>query len=585
MKKTLLLILAATAGVSAATAQFKEPVVYSETAISRITADGHYAISEVYGTIKIMDLVNGTEVEYAASEDGVQNYSLGHGNCVTADGSIILSSTLTYPIDASYLENGEWHQLNVPAEEMSNLANGVTPDGSRICGSVGLNPMSFDEVIMQIPAYWDRTADGTYGEYKVLPYPDKDLFGEVPQYVTAIYISADGKTIVGQMQFGSGSMAIPVVYKEDAKGEWSYSLPTKDQFNPEGLEPVENPGDGPMPPSQEEFMTEDEIAAYNAAKDDYFYNGAPDYPDYDDFMTDEEKAAYAAALEAYQVVYEEWEAKWDAYDIYRTSVNDSSPNFMFNNCLLSLDGKYIVSTLESPDPNSDPWSWFQSSIYTPASVNIETGEISKVNTEVLDENNEPVLLSLLVSDVANDGVMLLHNGLTTVPMLGYVAKDGELQTIVEYLNAISPEYGKWITKNMSHEVAVDYDPETWEEIFEEFTFTGLPHATPDMSVVTIYNTSPWDYMENAQSVLFELPAMTGIASVSVSDQNLKVVAKGVVSVPEGFSALQVYNFNGQCVKTVSAPCGLVKLNVAPGAYIVKGVRADGSASIVKLASN
>ncbi|MDE5785028.1 MAG: hypothetical protein K2H98_00690 [Duncaniella sp.] len=585
MKKSLLLILAATAGVSAATAQFKEPVIYSETAISRISADGHYAVSEVYGTVKVMNLTSGTEVVYAASEDGTYNYSLGHGNCVSADGSIILASTLTYPIDASYLENGEWHQLNVPETEMSNLANGVTPDGSRICGSVGLNPMSFDEVIMQIPAYWDRNADGTYSECKQLPYPDKDLFGEVPQYVTAISISADGKTIVGQMQFNSGSMAIPVVYKEDAKGEWSYSLPTKSQFNPDGLEPVENPGDGPTPPNYEEFMTEEEIEAYNAAINDYYNLGTPDYPNFEDFMTEEEKAAYVAAQEAYKTVYEEWEAKWEAYDIYRTSVNDSSPNFVFNNCFISLDGKSIVSTLDSPDPNADPWSWFSNSLYTPASVDIETGDITKVNTEVMGDNNELVTLSLLVAGVANDGIMLLHNGLSSVPMLGYVAKGTELQTLVEYLNAISPEYGKWITKNMSHEVAVDYDPETWEEIFEEFTFTGLPHATPDMSLVSMYNSSPWDFMENAQSVVFELPAMTGMASVSVSDQNLKVVAKGVISVPEGFAALQVYNLNGQCVKTVSAPCGLMKLNVAPGAYIVKGVRADGSASIVKLAAN
>ncbi|MDE6484079.1 MAG: hypothetical protein K2L14_01625 [Duncaniella sp.] len=575
MKKSLLFILAATAGVSAASAQFKTPVVYPESAIQRISADGHYAISEVLGTIKIYDLEAGTEVAYEVSEDMMQYYSLGHGNCVTPDGGVILGSSIYYPLDASYLQNGEWHALNVPSAEKDNLANGITPDGSRICGSVGLNEMTFESVIMQIPAYWDRNADGTYGEYHVLPYPDKDLFGEVPQYVTAISISADGKTIVGQMTFGSGAMVIPVVYKEDDKGEWSYSLPTKDLFNPEGLEPVENPGDGPMPPSQEDYMTEAELAEYQAAVDAYFANERPLYPDYEEFMSEEEKAAYHAAVEAYQVLYDEWQVKWEEYDIYRTSVNDASPNFVFNNCMLSTDGKNIVSTLESVDPNSDPWSWFAKSIYTPATVDIETGELVKVDTE----------LSLLASGVADDGVILVHNGQSSTPMLAYVVKNGEIQSLVDYLNTLSPEYGQWINKNMSHEVAVDYDPETWEEIFEELTFTGIPAATPDMSMVAVWNNSPWDYMENAQSVLFDLKGFSGIASVSVAAKNLKVVAKGVISVPEGFSGLQVYNLNGQCVKTVSSPYGLVKLNVAPGAYIVKGTRADGSTSILKVAAN
>ncbi|MDE6417075.1 MAG: hypothetical protein K2K68_08635 [Duncaniella sp.] len=574
MKKTLLLILAAAASAGAS-AQFKTPALYDETAIQRITPDGRYMFSEVYGTVKIFDRVEGTEKEFAASEDMVIYYSLGLGNCVTSDGGILLASTNYATPDASYLQNGEWHTLNVPDSEKSNLANGITPDGSRICGSIGLNEMTFDAVIMMVPAYWDRNADGTYGECKLLPHPDKDLYGETPQYVTAVSIADDGKTIVGQMVFSSGAMTIPVVYKQDDKGEWSYSLPTKDLFNPEGLEPVENPGDGPMPPSYEDYMTEEELAALDAAEKAYFNNEIPDYPDFQDFMTDEEKAAYAAALEAYQTVYDEWQVKWDAYDTYTTEVNSASPNFVFNNCMLSTDGKSIVSTLEALDPNADPWSWFATMINTPCSVNIETGELVKVDTE----------LSLLSSAVANDGIILAHNGQQSVPMEGYVIKNGEITTLQEYLNTISPDYGAWITKNMSHEVVVAYDEETWEEIFAECTFTGIPAATPDLSVIAVWNNCPWDFSINAQSAVFEATPLAGISSVNAAVKNIKVVANGVVSVPDGFTALQVYNLNGQCVKFVSEPSGMVKLNVAPGAYIVKATRADGSASIVKLAAN
>ncbi len=576
MKKSLLLILTAAAGIGTATAGIKEPVIYPEASVQRISADGSVAVSEIYGTVKIFDLDKNTQVQYDATDDMTSYYSLGHGNCVSKDGSIILMNTCYSPLDAAYLENGKFFQLNVPDENKDNLTNGVTPDGSRICGSVGMHEMTFDEVIMQIPAYWDRNADGTYSECHILPYPTKDLMNETPQYVTAIAISDDGKTIVGQMVFSSGSMIIPVVYKEDEKGEWSYELPTKALFNPDGLEAVENPGDGPMPPSYEDYMTAEELEAYNAAINEYYQTFEGNYPEYEDFMTDEEKAAYTAAYQAYQSLYDEWEVKWNAYNEYYSGVIATSPSFVFNNCYLSTDGKSVVSTLEMEDPNADPWSWFKSNVYVPSSLDIATGVLTKVDTE----------LSIAVSGVANNGVILAGNGQNETPMLGYVIKDGQVLTVTDFLKSVNPLFEEWILKNMSHEVAVDYDPETWEEIFEECVFTGMPAATPDMSVLSVWNNCPWDWEQSAESVIFNLnPVNSGIAAISTAAKDIKVVAKGVVSVPEGYSALNVYNLNGQCVKSLSNPCGLVKLNVAAGAYIVKGVRANGSASIVKLTAN
>ena len=255
----------------------------------------------------------------------IEYYTLGLGNCVTPDGSIILGST-NQNGDAAFYTNGEWHQLNVADADQTNLSNGITPDGSRICGSIGLNPMTFDNVIMQVPVYWDRNADGTYSDYHALPYPTEDFFGQKPQYVTALCITTDGKTIAGQMVFGNGGMKIPVIYKEDEKGEWSYSLPTKDLFNPDGLEAVEDPGDGPMGPNYEEYMTQDELDAYYAAINDYYEGIISDYPDMDDYMSDENREAYNEALETYQTKYDEWLDKYLAYSDYVTAVIYSSPN-------------------------------------------------------------------------------------------------------------------------------------------------------------------------------------------------------------------------------------------------------------------
>ena len=573
MKKTLLLSLSLAALAGQAQAEVKEPAIYQEASIQRISADGRYAVSEVYGTVKIYDLVNGTVKEFGPDENWVEYYSVGLGNCLTADGSVLVASTNSNS-DAAYYTNGEWHQLNVPDAEKTNLSNGITPDGSRICGSVGLNNMTLDEAIMQVPVYWDRNADGTYGEYHLLPYPEKDLFGETPQYLTAVAISDDGKTIAGQMVFSSGRMAIPVVYTVNDKGEWSYNLPTESLFNPDKIEPVENPGDGPMPPYQPDYMTEAELEAYEAAVN-AFYNGeSPDYPEYTDYMSADEKAQYEQAVATYQAAYDEWDAKYAAYSEYTDQIYQSSPCFLFNNCMLSTDGKYVVSTLEMEDPNADPFSWFPSMIYVPCTVNIETGELVKYESDK----------SLLASGVADGGVILASNGQSSIPMEGFVIKNGEIQNIADYIKSLSPELGEWIVRNMSHEVVVDYDPETWEEIFAEVTFTGIPVATPDMGIIAIWNNCPWDEF-NAESVIFDLTGLAGINSVSAQAKNIKVMAKGIVAVPEGFGSLQVYNLNGQCVKTIAAPCGLVNLGVAPGAYIVKGTRTDGTVSVVKLAAN
>ncbi|MDE6269264.1 MAG: hypothetical protein K2M12_00215 [Muribaculaceae bacterium] len=576
MKKTLLFLLAASASVVSATAEIKTPELINDASIHIVSANGRYAVSELYGTLKIFDLVEGTSVAYEPDEDWVEYYTLGNGNGMTHDGSILVASTKS-SMDAAYLENGEWHQLDVPDPNMTNISNGITPDGSRICGSIGLNPMTLESKIMQVPVYWDRKADGSgYGECQPLPYPTTDLFGEVPQYVTALYISDDGKTIAGQMVFNSGMMTIPVIYYQDAEGEWSYDLPTKDLFNPEGIEAVENPGDGPEPPFYEDFMTPEELEAYHDALNGYEYGSGDPYPEFTDFITPEEKAEYDAAMEAYQALQGEWYSKYVAFADYRDEVIATSPNFQQNNCFLSTDGKFMVSTLVTDDPNADPMGWGPApQLNTPATVNLETGALVKIDTE----------LSLTVSGVANNGVILAHNGMSSNPTLGYVIKDGDVQTLTDYLGAISPEFVEWIDENMTHEVVVDIDWDTWEEIWEELTYTGIPAATPDLRVITIWNTSPWDDWEGAQSVVFHTSGLTGISTVGAGVKNIKAVANGVIAVPEGFSALDVFDVNGRCIKSVGAPNGEISLKAAPGVYVAKGTRADGTISVVKIVCN
>lgn len=571
-------------------AEVKTPVTYDGASFQKMSANGRYVVSELLGIVTVYDLTEGTSLEFAPDENYENYYYLGHGNCITADGKTIVGSTIENGT-ASYLVNGEWHNLEVQDYDMINSANGITADGSRICGCIGLNAMTMEDVIMQIPAYWDRNADGTYGEYKILPHPEQDFFGQKPQYVSAIAISNDGKTIVGQMTFNSGFYVCPVVYTQDDKGEWSYSLPTEALFNPDKIEPVENPGDGPDYPTYEGFISQAGLEAYEAAEtewyasqpnpddfatEDEYYTAINEwydsYPSAFSFMTEEE----IAALEAAKAEYEEWSLKFDEYLTYMNEVIESSPNFLYNNVMLSTDGKKLVATVSRTVPNDDPMSWMPfKEVNTPCTIDIATGEFSLVDTE----------LSISACGAADNGVILAVSDIYATPMTGYIIKDGAVQTVAEYITSVSPELGTWINENMKHEVVTggEYDEVAgeWIEYTEELLFVGMPVATPDLGIIAVWTMAEWnDYF--VEGTVFDLASAAGVSAIAAEGKNLQAGKNGSVIVPAGFASLEVYNVGGKCVKTVAAPCGTVELGLGNGVYIVKGTRTNGTTSVIKV---
>ena len=572
MKKSLLVCLAAAACVSVPlTVAAATPTIYTGefgASFVHISDNGRYLLSSVYGSVDIYDLVDGSVTSFFPDDEN--EYSFGYGNALTPDGSIILGST-TANGTASYFQNGTWHDLKVPNPQNVNLCHGITDDGSRICGNIGQSGIDYQ--LMQLPVCWERNADGTYGDPNPLPYPTKDFFGEKPQYVTALSISNDGKTIVGQMQFGCGMMTVPVLYKQDSEGKWSYSLPTEKYFNPNSLEAVEDPGECPERPNAEDYMTEEELAKYQAALAEYRKTYTGEYPEAEDYMSEEELAKYNADLAEYNKVFEVWDEKSTAYNTYRNNVISDSPNFSFNNALLSTDGKTIVSPIEKMD-DSDPFAWFPKTIYKVSTVDIETGELN-----IPDD-----IPNFAPTYVADNGIILGGNGSGSTPMTGYVYQDGQVTTIDKYISARSPEYGKWIVENMSHEVVTGHDEE-WNDIIEEVIYTGMTIATPDMSVIVFWNDCPCsDYV--AESVVFDMTATSGItATVIGGNKDLRINADGQLSVPAGFASVEIFNISGAVVKSFDQPAGNIDLGLDGGVYVAKGIRNDGSVSVIKIANN
>lgn len=563
MKKSLLLLGAALSLGIAASAS--EPVIYESASFQGISPNGRWAVSEVYGVLTIYDFQENKTYTYG---EDTSEFSSGNGNNVSNNG-IVLGST-TNPCDAAYWENGEWKQLGVPDVSGANhLTHGITPDGSRICGIVGTAPMSTSDNIMAVPAYWDRNDDGTYSDYHLLPHPDVDFIGRCPQYITALSISDDGRTIAGQITDYSGYNQELIVYTQDDNGEWSYNLPLRHLYNPEGLELLENPGDSPIYPAYEDFMSDEEYEAYAAALAAW-QPGVSTYPSYKDYMTEEELAAFEAAVEDWQLLYDQWNELYSNYMAVINQILDASPAFEFNNCYLSADGKTVASTVSYTV--DDPSSWWPVVVYNVWAVDITSGEVTKYED-----------VELMASNICNNGVILASTGLDSEEINAYVLKDGKTQTLREYIGELSPEYGKWMDEHMSHEVEM-YDWETGEFIFSEIFSSGIPVATPDMSVILTWTMSDWSDTYYCEGYYFDMSEFSGIKEVATPVSTIvKVDANGNIILGTDVVAVEVYSISGMRVLSAANTVGMVENNLGKGVYIVKATLSDGTVATAKLA--
>ena len=471
MKKVLLLTLGLAASMAANA--YTEPTEYPDYSWQGVAPNGTLAVSELNGAMAIVDLVSGTE-SYYEDPDWVLFYSGGLGNYVSNTGIVVGNICSTGP--ANYWQGGEWHDLDSHDTAGGSIANGITPDGSRICGNLMMEVLSVDaENIMVLPCYWEATADG-FGEYHILPHPTIDLTGRTPQYITAIAISADGKTIVGQITDYTGFIHQPIIFTEGADGEWAYSLPGNDLFHPEGIVLPEWPGEYPKQPQPDDYMTEEEKAAYQQAISDYWSGVIKAYPKAVDFLSEEGKAAYEADLAEWQVVYDEWAPKNDAFSEAFDELLLTVPDYEFNSVFVTPNGqKYVTSSAEMIE---DPDSWFGwSTVYAPTIIDLTTDEVTNVDTA--GENWQ-------VCDVPNDEVIFLCNGIQELVPQGWILKEGVATPVEEWLASESEEMADWIENNLTHEIITGYqfDEETGEYIVDE---DGNMVVDGDIQAVSVYD--------------------------------------------------------------------------------------------------
>ena len=636
MKKTLLLL--STAALSAVAASAFEPTVLPGKAIAGISPDGNLAVSYVNGEVFILDLQTGKEYHYPDTE-GV---ATGNGNAMSNTGVVV--GETNYSTTASWWKDGEWHMITNPETVAMSYANGITRDGKRIVGTV--SPDTYDgslEGLMLVPCYWDLEADGTYGKTNHLPYPEKDLTGRTPQYITAISVSTDGKVIAGQIMDYSGAVTQPIVYTQVEDGKWTYTLPHNELYHPEGFELPEDPGDSPdalpesfmteeeraayekaveeywenqnslVSPEPTDFMSPDKLAAYQAALDEYFETWDDEkYPDAKDYMSDEEWAGYQEALDEYdekanslqypdaedylseegKAAYakareesEKWDEKWNEFSEKLNELIEMVPNFTFNNVLLSPDGKTYATSYSRESFNPMTWEFISES--KPYVLNLTDGTYKSYETDGVN---------LIVSSMTDDGTLLAHKPADYMggdfATVAYVLPAGEstFLPLHQYMASVNPGLGAWMTENMTHEfTAIEMNPETGEpfEVTKKDVGTGVPFASADFGVIGLGVENFWDeftdeeyYVAYAYLFRSDWASINAVAKGSVS---VRAMPGASLAFTGNVASAAVYDLSGRVTFSVTAPDAVVSTGLASGVYVVKAVATDGSVTVVKVA--
>ncbi len=480
MKKTLLSLCWLSASVLACYAD--EPRFIPNSYITGFSPNNKVAVSEMYGNVTIYDLESGEEILYEASEDGMYYYTAGVGNYMSNNsiclnrGEMFGSSAFLY--GATGVANGRFFTISNDVVAGMGAANGVTADGTRYCGN---NPTGVEFGIdatgtMIYPCVWDR--NGNTFTRTVLPCPTVDYAGLAPQYVTALSISDDGKTVIGQLVSNNGFLIEFIVYSQDENGEWSYSKPFDHLVNPNNYELPEFPGDGPSQALPNEFMSED---VYNQYLEDLaaYYSNPTDgveAPKATDYMTAEELAAYQEALQPYL----DWLAKYDAWETIDMQIRSESISFEFNLNALSPNGRYLASsTSTSKFVGLTRVQTYQPFLYDIVEKRIIVNGGSDIRVTAVSDNGD---------------VLGFTRDLYTSEDYGYVLPAGatEWMPLEQYVVERKPSLAQWVEDNWKHEVEVVVDPDEFITEFQTRYITGLPFISRDFSMLSTVFYPTWE---------------------------------------------------------------------------------------------
>ena len=464
---------------------------------------------------------------------------VGNGNSVSNNGKYIVGSDENdFPV---VLVDGEMMNLDSWAPEEFTLIDfhGITADGKRIVGLTD-NPKAAGTETPYAPIYIDVNDDGSLGEIQYLPFPAKDWLGMEVQYCSAVWISNDGKTILGQVIDWSGMDLVPIIYTQDEKGEWSYSLPMQAYINPDKLPMPEYPGEFTETPVEaEDYMTPEQIQEYNDAVNEWYGSFSGNYPTPDQFMDEDKAAEYAKAVEEYNEKASAYNEKLWAYTEQKAAIENSSIFLIQNAIVLSADGKSVAMASSKFVESDDPYAWDPYVEIIPTYVlDLETNDLRSV--EVVDGE----FIEVIPNQILSDGTIVANTSTYSMTLTSYILPKGADKYVVieDYLAENYPAAGEWMKENLGHEDDLD-----------STIVAGHVVVSDDWSVLSGGYFDMDLYMYNAYVIN---PRESGVSEVAA---DAELVSK------------KYYDLNGLEVK-----------DPANGIYILRSVYSDGTVKAEKV---
>lgn len=421
MKKSIILLPALIAPFIGMAQESVEPKLVPNVYALHMSPNGKW-IGSMAGDASIYNVETGENVYY-------NECAFGLGNAIANNGLGVGDS---HDVAAVFL-NGK--TLNPQTLGGDNYwfcdINAVTPDATRICGVINNDEKS---QTLYIPFVASIDSEGNVGEPTMLPYPENDLFGAAPQFVTAVWISEDGKTVAGQVLDWRGQYSYPIYYVEGADGKWSYELPSAPLFNPTGIELPPNPWqDEPYYPEPEDFMSPTAREAYLAALQEFYDGLKPEAPYVDEYMDEEQYIEYAEAVSTYNQWYYGNLDEINAYIKIYQQVLQHTPTFSDNEIALNPDGSFLAA--KGYIQNSDSEKEGLIYLFQRGSNNYKTYAIPS------DEYYPNQLLA--------NGMMFITKGQAEVPN-AFVLRPGadEFVSVQEYFETDFPSVSEWLDETV-----------------------------------------------------------------------------------------------------------------------------------------
>ncbi|MCH5226370.1 MAG: hypothetical protein J1F16_00925 [Muribaculaceae bacterium] len=497
-----------------------EPVVIYDATARKISSDGKWVAC--YGS-SIVGYNVQTKQSYS-----YPGCSIGIGNSVALDGTIVGD----LEDEAVFMKEGSITSPAIFSSYQGTGLNGITPNSTRIVGILR-NPVLYDYdgdpyddgIIVSVPFYADMS-NGNVEKINILPYPEKDFLGFVPQNVTAEWISSDGKTILGKITDSYGRFEDPIVYHENSNGEWNYITPTKEFVNPNKIVLPENPwAMAPPEPKPRNYMSNIRYQQYLAAIENALLGGGTE-PNPLDYMTPENAEKYLQDCIDYDNYFLEHKSELDAYDAAYTQILKTST--FFHEYALNPNGKTFVTVglLYDEEDTDSP-----SKVYI---FNTETGTYQKIESQYS---------GLKIYQVLSNGTVLAYTGLFTYDILmGYILLPGASDFIpfADYLAQTNPEDALWLDKTFPNG-------------------EGIISASDDLTVVAggvdVLHAPDPGMFPDSTILSYILPKLkpAGIESIEIEE------AEGVY---------KVYNLMG--VKVLQTKDKAELKNLDKGIYIING---------------